>query len=90
MLVKTIQLLKFYHSIVAESNKFAIFASDEWSLVTALQKLRSVMLIACEWKPEKLSLVYKDSIVVLTHMRGSTIVTSVHKAFSGPPFKDVA
>lgn len=48
------------------------------------------MLIACEWKPEKLSSVYKDSIVVLMHMRESTIVTSVHKVFSGPPFKDVA
>lgn len=48
------------------------------------------MLITCEWKPEKLSLVYKDSIVVLTHMRESAIVISVHKAFSGPPFKDVA
>ncbi len=48
------------------------------------------MLISCEWKPEKLSLVYKESIVVLTHMRESTIVASVHKAFSGPPFKDVA
>lgn len=48
------------------------------------------MLISCEWKPEKLSLVYKDSIVGLTHMRESAIVTSVHKAISGPPFKDVA
>ncbi len=32
------------------------------------------MLITCEWKPEKLSLVYKDSIVVLTHMRESTLL----------------
>lgn len=40
------------------------------------------MLISCEWKPEKLSIVYKNGIVVLTRIWAwAAIVTSVHKGF---------